>query len=123
MNLPQFKETVDFNDKRLWLIEGENQPASIGVTIDADADFPIAKGTVMGKVTATGRYIPYVDSAIDGSGVAVGLLNETVDEQRISSTNQDVTSTIGIQGTAIVSDCVGLDANARVDMKNISFIE
>jgi len=122
MNIPLYNEQVAFEDKTLWQIENAAMPASIGVVIASTADFPLQKGTVMGKVTATGKYLPYVDGAVDGTGTAVGLLNEHVDELRLSSTNQDVTSTIGVIGVAIEASCVGLDAAAKVDLKTIVFV-
>lgn len=39
----------------------------------------LARGTVLGKITASGKYIAYINAASDGSGVAAGVLLDAVD--------------------------------------------
>lgn len=57
------------------------------VTVASGAGALVA-GTVMGKVTASGKYIPYDDDNVDGSEAAVGLLLSAVDA---TSADQDAT--------------------------------
>ena len=59
----------------------------------------IAKGTVLGIITASGKYVPSVQGASDGSQNAVAVLLE----------DYVYTATAGLQyGTAMVRGCVVL---------------
>lgn len=117
MNLPRYTETFDYVGKKLWSVEDAAHPVRRAITIDANCTFPLQRGTVMAKVTGTGKFMPYDDTKSDGREVAIGLLDENIDELRVNATNQDVLGTLGIHGVAIESSCVGLDANAKVDLK------
>lgn len=45
-------------------------------TVTVGANSTIAKGTVMGKITASGKYIASLNAASDGSQIAVAVLAE-----------------------------------------------
>ncbi len=47
----------------------------------------LSPGTVVGKVTASGKYVPYVNTNSNGSEVAAGVIYEKVDA---TSADQDV---------------------------------
>lgn len=79
-------------------------------------------GLVLGRVTATGFYKNYDDSASDGSQVAAGVLFEDV----LLEDRSDSSPSLGASGTA-VARCIfggevfqdkltGLDAAAKVDL-------
>lgn len=47
-------------------------------TVTVPATSTIARGTVMGMITASGKYITSLNAAVDGSEVAVTILGEDV---------------------------------------------
>lgn len=71
----------------------------------------LASGTVLGKITASGKYTPVVATASDGSTNAAGILLEAVD-----ATDADVSAVI-IARDAIVSN-QGLTYGASIDTAN-----
>jgi hypothetical protein len=77
----------------------------------------IAKGTVLGKVTATGKYVPYNPAANDGSQTAVCILDNDQD-----TTNGDVGASAWIAGIFYESALTGLDANAKAALKLCYFV-
>jgi hypothetical protein len=76
-----------------------------------DGSTKIPRGTVMGKVTATGKYVPYDDGAADGSEVAAGILGQGVDVK-----DGDVIGSLFFHGTVDENRLTGLDAAAKVDL-------
>lgn len=72
----------------------------------------VVRGTLLGKVTATGKYKPYNNANSDGSETARLVLAETVD-----ATSADVKTTAYASGEFNEAALVGLDANARVDFE------
>lgn len=73
----------------------------------------IVSGTVLGKVTATGKYKPYSNAASDGTEVAVGILY-----------NHLFAASGDIKAVGFVRDCevvrgalTGLDAAGEADLK------
>lgn len=48
-------------------------------TVTVAGSVALPSGTVVGKITATGKYIKYIDAAGDGSGVAAGVLYTALD--------------------------------------------
>lgn len=88
----------------------------------------IAKGTILGRVTATNKWEAYNDAASSGVEVARGICiydivtdssgnvyygTTAVSEQG----NSDLTAPIYINGDFFVADLTGLDANGLADMK------
>lgn len=71
-------------------------------------------GTVLGKVTASGKYVAYNGAAADGSETAVGILYHRVEP----SAGNDVLGSMQVQGTVRRSRLTGLDAAAEVDLAN-----
>lgn len=51
------------------------------VLLDKGIDGVVARGTALGKITATGRYVPVDSTAEDGSAEIVCILAETVTVQ------------------------------------------
>jgi hypothetical protein len=104
------------------------------VTLDLSAfdfetdltDEKIPSGTVLGKITASGKYGAYDDAAGDGRATAVGLL---LDDCSIGNILAAGTAAADVTGDAVVavmwegdiieaelSDGNGLDANAKTDL-------
>lgn len=90
--------------------------AEFGITIakDAAAAADLAMGQAMGKITATGKYAKYDNTAANGTEVMVGILSEYVD-----ITKSDQLSRIIVHGFLKESKCVGVDAAGKVDVAGL----
>lgn len=76
----------------------------------------LAKGTVMGRVTATGLCAAYDNTASDGTEVAIGILATNVDT---SSTNLNQATEARIYrgfGVLLTDQLTGMDAKALQDL-------
>lgn len=62
-----------------WLIsEGNGQISREQGTFTAALNTKYVSGTVLGKITASGKYIPSLNAASDGSQTAVAILHTEV---------------------------------------------
>lgn len=121
-------------EDRSWTI-GEHgfdmsENATLDLSLFTHANFTdglIKSGTVLGLVTATGKYGPYSDAASDGRQTAVGMLFNSV-----STTGRDVSKPVA---DALLTHFLcraarlpyesgdgALDANARNDLRLVRFI-
>lgn len=91
--------------------EGQGQISREKITIAAGA--ALAAGTVLGIVTASGRYAPYVNSASNGTEVAVGILYGNV--QASATDPRDGVAIVRLAEVA-KSMLTGLDAPGTVDL-------
>ncbi len=57
------------------------------ITIDSGANAALLVGTVLGKISATGKYLPTVHTAMDGSQTAVAVLYE-----QLAASEEDITA-------------------------------
>ncbi|WP_432158649.1 MULTISPECIES: head decoration protein [unclassified Streptomyces] len=83
-------------DRRDWLGSQHGTDAPVSVTLDvstftAGTHYPdgyIKSGIPIGKITASGQYGPYDDTAVDGRETCVGFLftAQDVDARRVAST-------------------------------------
>lgn len=103
--------------KAFVLSEGEGTLSRENVTV-TQTGTAIVSGTVLGKITASGKYIPYLDAAVDGSQTAAGILYNHLDA-----------ATGDIKAVAFVRSCevngnelTGLDANGTADLKALDVI-
>lgn len=87
------------------------------VTIDASAG-AMAAGTVLSKLTATGKYVAYDNVGTDGSEVAAAILYAAVHD---SAADQ--------KAVAFVRDCevaemrlTGIDATGKTDLAAVGII-
>ena len=100
------------------LVKGELWPASgfcrKEVVVNEAAIKTYAVGTVLGKVTATGKYKIAVETAVDGSKVAAALV---IEAQSIPATT-DTKVVVLVKGPAEVSkDALVLDATYNDNTK------
>lgn len=81
----------------------------------------LPSGTVMGKITATGKLIKYVDGAADGSQTAVGVLGTP-----LAGVNGDYKATVFTRDCEVIgmylNGGVALDANGQADLKALGII-
>lgn len=79
-----------------WLLsEADGTRSRDVVTVTAASGVEIPTGTVLGKITASGKYIPSLNAASDGSQVAVAVLYNTIPAPDSSG---------DVQATAITCD-------------------
>ncbi|WP_145148495.1 head decoration protein [Paenibacillus xylanexedens] len=77
----------------------------------------IKKGTVLGRVTATNKFVPYLFSASDGSQDAVCILDNDQD-----TTLTDMGASAWIAGIFTESKLTGIDAAAKTALKLCYFV-
>ncbi len=94
-----------------FLASEHGTEARVPITI-ASGSGNLSAGTVLGKITATGKYGPYDDSATDGRQTAVGILGEDVD-----ASSGDVGTFMYVHCIVYAARLVGLDANGKADLK------
>ena len=73
-------------------------------------------GTVLGKITASGKFTAYSNAASNGSEVALGILTEKVD-----ATSRDVETSAYVMGVFVEANLTGLDSAAKTDFGSKSF--
>lgn len=84
-------------------------------TVMVAAAQDLAKGTVLGKKTADGKFYPYDDTKTDGTQTAVGVLAEAVDSTT-SGQNRDVDAPMYYTGSFKKASLTGWDAAAATDL-------
>ncbi|ETT31311.1 hypothetical protein C161_27060 [Paenibacillus sp. FSL R5-192] len=77
----------------------------------------IKKGTVLGRVTVTNKFVPYLSSASDGSQVAVCILDNDQD-----TTLTDMGASAWIAGIFTESKLTGIDTAAKTALKLCYFV-
>lgn len=90
----------------------------VGVTIDAttvgadaDANKVLKTGTILAKITATGKYAAYDNALADGREDAQGILLESVNLR-----DGDVITGVLLHGSVLEARVSGLDSGARTDL-------
>jgi hypothetical protein len=92
--------------------EASNQRSRDNVTVTVSGT-DIKSGTVMGKITASGKYVPYSNAASNGSEVAAGILY-----QHIEATTGDVKAVIFNADCEVNrKELTGLDAAGEADLR------
>lgn len=88
-------------------------------TVDAGASptYRVRRGLLLGKITATGKWTQFSDTATDGSQVAQGILMIDLRMSDVlSGSTADRNAWIMVSGPVIASKVVGLTQKARADM-------
>ncbi|MNN89738.1 hypothetical protein D3C81_2075950 [compost metagenome] len=88
-----------------------------GGVLLAQGNGVIKKGTVLGKVTASGKFVPYLSSASNGSQVAVCILDNDKD-----TTLTDIGASAWIAGIFTESKLTGIDSAAKTALKLCYFV-
>lgn len=122
MDLSVRSETFAADDQT-WLGSAHGTSAARSITLDTSAfteathypDGFFTSGLPLGKITATGKYAPYVDAAVDGTGVLAGFLLSPV--KAPAATTTDVVGALLIHGVIVEANLpVAIDANAKTDV-------
>ncbi|KAA8782519.1 head decoration protein [Paenibacillus amylolyticus] len=99
------------------LASTELQARIPGGVLLAKGNGVIKKGTVLGRVTATNKFVPYLSSASDGSQVAVCILDNDQD-----TTLTDMGASAWIAGIFTESKITGIDTAAKTALKLCYFV-
>lgn len=83
----------------------------------------LRKGLVLGKITATGKYMEYDPSASDGTETARVILDDEVDVLDESAAAADTEGLGAFRGDFVASALIGLDAGAKADLTQCAFDE
>lgn len=82
------------------------------------AGVALPAGTVMSKLTATGKYVPYDDVGTDGSEVAAGVLYGN-----LAAITGDVQAVVHVRDCEVNQQCLtGYNANAKVDLAALGIL-
>jgi hypothetical protein len=109
--LPSLAEVAVQTDKEI--LAGYSPPPRIeGVTILSGSGV-LASGTILGRVTASGKYIQFLDTAVDGSEVPVGVLRNMVDATSADRPGEMIVSGL-LKSDQIVEPTNGTVAEAIV---------
>lgn len=125
-----------YADSQAWLANMKGTTTMRSITVDLalfTADHVlqgfIPSGTVLGKVTATGKYGPYDNAASNGLEVAAGHLWDAI--QMTAGDTHDVSAALFWEGIvresklpafADLANAKGeLDANAKTDLIHIRY--
>lgn len=98
-------------NSKVQLFAGDFPRVLVPVTIASGAGV-LTTGTVLGKITASGKFKAYQDGASDGSEVAKLILAEDVD-----ATSADVKAMAYASGHFNEAALTGLDAAAKADFE------
>lgn len=95
----------------------EGHPINRTGQIDGGETFPFEAGTVVGKLTTSGKLCRYENARIDGGEVAIGIIEEQIDSKTVNGVTHDIIASYIVHGLVYEAQCVGLDANAKTDLK------
>lgn len=110
-SVPFIATNKTFTGKKVALY-CEGHPVKLTGQIDqAASTFPIAAGTVLGKITSSGKLAPYDNTKDTGVEVAVGILEDQIDD-----TGYDQVVSYIVHGFVYEASCVGLDSGAKTDL-------
>ncbi|NYT38876.1 head decoration protein [Allopusillimonas soli] len=99
------------------LSEGNGEISREQVTLAATT-VALVPGQILGKVTASGNFVPYDAEATTGEQTAVAIL---YGHAPISTDTQDVT--VIVRNAEVAKDrLVGLDADAQTDLADLDII-
>jgi hypothetical protein len=96
------------SEKRSWLIgsHGTDPGATPTITLDVSAftaatHYPngyLLSGIVLGRITATGLYAPYLSTNSDGTQTAAGILFSSVKVPNLADLTKDVANAMLVHG-------------------------
>ena len=100
-----------------FLLTEEGSISREQVTIAAAAGL-LAPGTVVGKITASGKYIAYSNAAVDGSEVAAGIVCYGVPDLAVDQKAVIIARLAEVKA----DELTGLDTPARADFLALKII-
>lgn len=112
--LPGVSEVAIQRDKEIFRHKTGSELIEGGTFVLGAAEV-LASGTVVGRVTATGKYKAYAGANVDGSEVAVGVLRFHI-ERPDGAAGDTLGEIIFGQADLKLDQLVGLDAGAITDL-------
>lgn len=109
--LPSLEEVAIQTDKEI--LAGYSPAPRIEGCVIASGAGVLASGTILGRVTASGLYVQYLDTAVDGSQVPVGVLRNMVDATSANRPGEVIVSGL-LKSDQIVEPTDGTIAEAIV---------
>lgn len=110
--------TESIHPGEFLISEGNGFQSREAVTVTVSGTTKWLSGTVLGKITASGKYIKYSDGASDGSQAAAGVLwNE------LNPVAGDIKATVIVRDAEVIgTKLTGLDANGTADLKALGIL-
>ncbi len=102
--------TTVTKDMKAYIGSSNFGPVLLPETVLAGAD--LVRGTVLGRITATGKMKAYVSGSSDGSQNPVAVLMEDA-----AAASADVDATCGFAGVYVEANMTGLDAAAKTALE------
>lgn len=121
------RETVEVFRDAAFLVGSGHEFLSVALdsTIRDTGNSPttrIRKALVVGRLTASSRWVQYDNSAADGSEVARGILLHQADILDNDGVAVSVAAVVVMSGIIQDADLIGLDAGARTDLSRMTFV-
>lgn len=101
-----------------FLLSEANGYRSREVVTIAAAAAALSAGTVLGKITASGKYVAYSDAASDGSQAAAAVLYANVPDSASDQSAVVIIRDAEVKGTSLT----GSDANGVADLKALGIL-
>ncbi len=105
----------EYDYKNILASKDGSDTRSVILILDASASAETAAGTLLGKITASGKYSEYAAGASDGTETAVGILKTAISQADRIASDRDIA--MYYTGRFITAQLVLLDAAALVDLK------
>lgn len=99
------------------LSEGDGSISREKITIASGAG-ELAAGTVLGTITASGKYTPFDDGNSDGSETATAILMQAVD-----ATSADVSATAIVRLAEVKKDALQWDSAVDSTAKAAAYVD
>jgi hypothetical protein len=93
---------------------GDHPRVQVVVVIVSGQSDILAKGTVLGRITATGKYTPYTSGASDGSQTAKLILAEDID-----ATEEDANAVCYAHGEFNEAALTGISVAATAQLREV----
>lgn len=113
--------TQGIQNGEFLISEGNGMISRESATVTVAGAVALPSGTVLGKITATGKLIKYNDAAADGSQAAVGVLLEGCPGTNGDYKRAYIARDAEVFG-AMLNGGVALDANGIADLKALGII-
>lgn len=84
----------------------------VGITKTIASGAALAAGTILGRVTATGKLLPYVAGHVDGTQNPMAVLLEDA-----AAATADVAAVCGFAGVYVEANMTGLDAAGKLALE------
>ena len=97
-------------DMKGYVASDSYGPVLIALTIAAAAN--LVKGTVLGRISASGKLVAYASGNSDGSQNPVAVLMEDA-----AAASADVKAVAGFAGAYVEANMTGLDAAAKLALE------